>query len=223
MRTFQLVGLAIIPLFLSISVTAELQNASYWKISNKKEVVIFNHNQNITHYFNNNTKQLCHAFKIKGNWQHAEEEGALVSTENMNTVRLFLFSKDGLQKYSGENLISKASNRIVSEWASTYGHPPKASKKYVIHGNKYKIHLYMYAQKLKIDEKAMVRGQVVYFVEIKPGWIAGLSTLTGNNTAKYIFNNFEYTQNPACYWPEIHKLQSKLQDKSSSSSPSFVH
>ena len=242
MHAFPLSALAIIPLFLSFSAKAGIQNTSYWESPNKEEVIITIPSQNLTHYFSNEKSNLCFSFKVQGIWSQSGIKGVIQSIDKQRIGVKMLSSKD-LEPFSGNSLFEKAVERaqIIGTMIVMQDIPAKftkyEAKREKSKTSKYQSFKYSLYRTFEHNNKEYTGEEHKYFVDIKPGWIAQITLLTlGGNmranlakfdvTAKYLINNLEYTNKKDCYWPIIRELKSQSLPKSKpkqSEPPSFIH
>jgi hypothetical protein len=178
----------------------------YWTSPDRSEVLLFFPAQGESYYFNNNENRLCYTYKISGKWLPNSEPALLRSTDGSAVVGVVLFSAEELKNYEGNDLVTRASNRITEIYAESAG-------KFL---DNVKLEPISKAGAMKWSATLMLKraghGTELriskIFAEIVPGWVAQITangTFDDDRMALHILEVLGTTSEPECYWPLISK------------------
>jgi hypothetical protein len=214
----KLLPMLIFPLLIAVSgcatVPSDIKGATapsdikgeYWTSPDRSKVLLFFPAQGESYYFNNNENRLCYTYKILGKWLLNSDPALLRSTDGHSVVGVLLFSAEELKNYEGNDLVTRASNRITEIYAESAGNfldnvelepIPKAG------AMKWSATLTLkragHSTELQISK---------IFAEIVPGWVAeitAIGTFDNDRIASHILEVLGTTSEPECYWPLIRK------------------
>lgn len=178
----------------------------YWMSPDRTEVLLSFPEKGEAYYFNNNRSRLCYTYKILGKWQPTAESALLRSADGRAVVGVLLFSAQELDEYVGNDLVTRASNRITKIYEKSVGKPLANVKLEAIP----RVGAMKWSATLTVERgrqrKEMQTSKI--FAEIVAGWVAQITvsgTSDDDGLALHILEILGTTSEPECYWPLIRK------------------
>lgn len=161
-----------------------------------------------TVYFNNDTTKLCYTFSLPGEWEPAQQSGALRTRDHKRVVGVLFYSADSFDGIEGVDIITRAANHITREHEKTVGRPLKATLAPFEGGR----HGAMIWEIPETVEWAGLQGKIPpkILASFPPGWVVVLTATASGATeservslARQMLETLSVIQNPQCYWPLI--------------------
>ncbi len=190
--------------------TAPRESSVSWSGTGDHDILLSALGQQRTYYFNSNSDRQCFSFSVDGKWFPTSEPGLIISPDKRSHVGALLLSEDELKDFEGDDLLAravdcqqknmeqqqggKAENSVLGGFAGRFPNTVRWSADWQVKLN---------------GQKFMIRA-VRYLAEVRPGWIAIITSshgAGGDDMADTMFDSLKFSDEPSCFDEDVAALK----------------